>query len=32
MGLVARLLRALPNALFDTIFSRAPQKSRKAAP
>jgi NAD(P)-dependent dehydrogenase (short-subunit alcohol dehydrogenase family) len=32
MGLVARLLRALPNALFDTIFSRAPQKPRKEAP
>ncbi|MFL6676308.1 MAG: SDR family oxidoreductase [Massilia sp.] len=32
MGLVARLLRALPNILFDQVFSRAPQKPRKAAP
>jgi NAD(P)-dependent dehydrogenase (short-subunit alcohol dehydrogenase family) len=32
MGLVARLLRALPNALFDLVFSRAPQKPRKVAP
>jgi NAD(P)-dependent dehydrogenase (short-subunit alcohol dehydrogenase family) len=31
MGLVAKLLRALPNALFDLVFSRAPQKARKAA-
>jgi NAD(P)-dependent dehydrogenase (short-subunit alcohol dehydrogenase family) len=28
MGLVAKLLRALPNALFDLVFSRAPQKPR----
>jgi short-subunit dehydrogenase len=32
MGLVAKLLRMLPNFLFDAIFSRAPQKPRKAAP
>jgi NAD(P)-dependent dehydrogenase (short-subunit alcohol dehydrogenase family) len=32
MGLVAKLLRALPNFLFDAIFSRAPQKTRKVAP
>jgi NAD(P)-dependent dehydrogenase (short-subunit alcohol dehydrogenase family) len=31
MGLVARLLRALPNFLFDPIFARAPQKPRKEA-
>ncbi|MEH6436289.1 SDR family oxidoreductase [Massilia sp. DD77] len=29
MGLVARLLRLLPNALFDAAFSRAPTKQRK---
>jgi NAD(P)-dependent dehydrogenase (short-subunit alcohol dehydrogenase family) len=28
MGVVAKLLRALPNALFDFAFSRAPQKHR----
>jgi NAD(P)-dependent dehydrogenase (short-subunit alcohol dehydrogenase family) len=32
MGVVAKLLRALPNSLFDVVFSRAPQKPRKAAP
>jgi short-subunit dehydrogenase len=32
MGVVAKLLRALPNALFDFAFSRAPQKQRKAQP
>jgi NAD(P)-dependent dehydrogenase (short-subunit alcohol dehydrogenase family) len=32
MGLAAKLLRMLPNALFDAIFSRAPQKARKVAP
>jgi hypothetical protein len=32
MGLVARLLRMLPNVLFDAIFSRAPQKAREVAP
>lgn len=31
MGLVARLLGALPNALFDLLFSRAPTKQRKEA-
>jgi len=31
MGLVARLLRMLPNALFDLLFARAPQKARKEA-
>jgi short-subunit dehydrogenase len=30
MGVVAKLLRALPNALFDYAFARAPQKSRGA--
>jgi NAD(P)-dependent dehydrogenase (short-subunit alcohol dehydrogenase family) len=32
MGWVAKLLRALPNALFDAAFARAPRKARKAAP
>lgn len=31
MGLVARLLRLLPNGLFDLLFARAPQKARKEA-
>jgi NAD(P)-dependent dehydrogenase (short-subunit alcohol dehydrogenase family) len=31
MGLVAKLLRVLPNALFDLLFARAPQKARKEA-
>jgi len=31
MGVAARLLRALPNPLFDLVFSRAPQKHRKEA-
>lgn len=31
MGFVAKLLRALPNPLFDFLFSRAPQKHRKEA-
>jgi short-subunit dehydrogenase len=31
MGLVAGLLRLLPNALFDLLFARAPQKARKKA-
>ena len=30
MGLVARLLRLLPNAVFDALFSRAPQKAPNA--
>jgi short-subunit dehydrogenase len=29
MGVVARLLRLLPNALFDLAFSRAPTKQRQ---
>ncbi len=32
MGLVAKLLRALPNTLYDLAFARAPHKARKAAP
>jgi NAD(P)-dependent dehydrogenase (short-subunit alcohol dehydrogenase family) len=32
MGLVAKLLRALPNPVFDFAFSRAPQKPRKVTP
>ncbi|QYF94546.1 SDR family oxidoreductase [Massilia sp. PAMC28688] len=32
MGVVARLLRALPNWLYDRLFARAPHKARKAAP
>jgi short-subunit dehydrogenase len=31
MGVVAKLLRALPNFLFDPLFARAPQKARKVA-
>ena len=31
MGVLAKLLRALPNPLFDLMFSRAPQKRRKEA-
>jgi NAD(P)-dependent dehydrogenase (short-subunit alcohol dehydrogenase family) len=31
MGLVARLLRVLPDFLFDPLFARAPQKARKEA-
>lgn len=29
MGVAARLLRALPDAVFDPLFSRVPQKARK---
>jgi hypothetical protein len=29
MGVVAKLLRVLPNWLYDFAFSRAPHKSRK---
>jgi NAD(P)-dependent dehydrogenase (short-subunit alcohol dehydrogenase family) len=29
MGLAAKLLRVLPNFLFDLLFARAPQKARK---
>jgi NAD(P)-dependent dehydrogenase (short-subunit alcohol dehydrogenase family) len=32
MGLVAKLLRALPNALYDRAFARAPHKARRPAP
>jgi hypothetical protein len=32
MGLVSKLLRVLPNALFDQIFARVPQKARKVTP
>ncbi|MES2153307.1 MAG: SDR family oxidoreductase [Pseudomonadota bacterium] len=32
MGIVAKLLRALPNPLYDLAFSRAPHKARKEAP
>ena len=32
MGVVAKLLRALPNALYDVAFARAPHKARKNAP
>ncbi|MES2299508.1 MAG: SDR family oxidoreductase [Pseudomonadota bacterium] len=32
MGIVAKLLRMLPNALYDFAFSRAPQKARAPAP
>jgi short-subunit dehydrogenase len=32
MGLVAKLLRVLPNAVFDALFARAPQKSARVAP
>ena len=32
MGLVAKLLRALPNALYDLAFTRAPRKPRASAP
>ncbi|HEY8608588.1 MAG TPA: SDR family oxidoreductase [Noviherbaspirillum sp.] len=30
MGVVARLLRLLPNSLYDLAFSRAPHKTREA--
>lgn len=29
MGLVAKLLRVLPNALYDRLFARAPRKPRR---
>lgn len=32
MGVVAKLLRALPNAVYDLLFVRAPHKARKAKP
>jgi hypothetical protein len=31
MGLAARVLRVLPNFLFDLLFARAPQKARREA-
>lgn len=31
MGVVAKLLRLLPNGLYDLVFSKAPHKARKAA-
>ena len=31
MGLAAKLLRLLPNVVFDALFSRAPQKARKVS-
>lgn len=31
MGVAAKLLRALPNALFDRVFAHAPTKHRKEA-
>jgi short-subunit dehydrogenase len=30
MGVVAKLLRLLPNAVYDALFSRAPHKARSA--
>ncbi|NML63242.1 SDR family oxidoreductase [Massilia sp. RP-1-19] len=32
MGVVAKVLRSLPNAVYDFAFSRAPHKARKATP
>lgn len=32
MGVAAKLLRALPNFMFDPLFSHAPQKARKVTP
>ncbi|MFC0133612.1 short-chain dehydrogenase [Massilia eurypsychrophila] len=32
MGVVAKLLRALPNAVYDLAFSRAPRKPRASKP
>ena len=31
MGIVTKLLRLLPNVVFDTLFAHAPQKAAKAA-
>jgi NAD(P)-dependent dehydrogenase (short-subunit alcohol dehydrogenase family) len=31
MGVAAKVLRLLPNFLFDALFSRAPQKARKTS-
>ncbi|MYN15187.1 SDR family oxidoreductase [Rugamonas sp. FT107W] len=32
MGIVAKVLRMLPNSLYDPAFAKAPHKPRKAAP
>jgi hypothetical protein len=32
MGVVAKLLRLLPNALYDLLFAKAPHKTRKPLP
>ena len=32
MGIVTKILRLLPNVLFDTLFAHAPTKSSKVAP
>ena len=32
MGVVAKLLRLMPNALFDRLFARAPTKKRREQP
>jgi hypothetical protein len=32
MGIVAKLLRLLPNVLFDALFMHAPTKAGKVAP
>lgn len=32
MGVVAKLLRLMPNAVYDALFARAPHKARKVAP
>jgi hypothetical protein len=32
MGVVAKVLRMLPNALYDLAFVNAPHKPRKTAP
>jgi len=32
MGIVAKLLRLMPNALFDRLFARAPTKKRREQP
>lgn len=32
MGVVAKLLRLLPNPLYDALFHKAPRKARKVAP
>ena len=32
MGIVAKVLRLLPNAVYDWAFSKAPHKPRKVSP